>query len=417
MKRLLSVCLSLCIMVSVFVSFDITASAKTTMKKTTVTVSNTSSGVNLSWKKVSGAKSYKVYRKAPGAKKYSAVKSTNNKTVKYLDKKVSVGKKYSYQVVAVKGKTKTTSKAKSIVRLLAPKNVKVQGYASKTDCTLKGSKADYVFDTVYYFSSKLGVKITWNKSKGANKYDIYRKVDDSKKYRKIKTVGNISTYIDRDDFVNVVNLSYKVVARKNNSASDYSTTRKICYVEPSHIFTYSLSDELLVSWTQVAGCDGYRLYRSLTGKAGSYSYIGKYTTKDYKHEDKNVELGKTYYYKLVAYKGSSNSVALTRKEKYEPVMTVNLNVGDTSDSVQKQFKKTLAKINIDLKKNMSDLYQEVTFDKLMEAVRIEPKDENVATVSKDYIITAVSQGTIKAPIIQKLGNFELEKGFILINVN
>ena len=88
MKRLLSICLSLCIMVSVFVSFDITASAKTTLKKTTVSVSNTSSGVNVSWKKVSGAKSYKVYRKASGAKKYSVVKKTNSKTVKYLDKKV-----------------------------------------------------------------------------------------------------------------------------------------------------------------------------------------------------------------------------------------------------------------------------------------------------------------------------------------
>ena len=95
MKRLLSICLSLCIMVSVFVSFDITASAKTTMKKTTVSVSNISSGVNVSWKKVSGAKSYKVYRKASGAKKYSVVKKTNSKTVKYLDKKVSAGKTYS----------------------------------------------------------------------------------------------------------------------------------------------------------------------------------------------------------------------------------------------------------------------------------------------------------------------------------
>ena len=417
MKRLLSVCLSLCIMVSVFVSFDITASAKTTMKKTTVSASNISNGINVSWKKVSGAKSYKVYRKAPGAKKYSVVKKTNNKTVKYLDKKVSAGKTYSYQVVAVKGKDYSKSKTKSITRLLAPQNVKVQSYASKTDCTLKGSKADYVFDTVFPVERKIGVKITWNKSKGANKYDIYRKIGNSKKYRKIKTVGNISTYVDNESFFSALNLSYKVVARKNNSASDYSATRKICYVEPAGLMAFSLTDSLKVTWSQVAGCDGYRLYRSLTGKAGSYSFIGKYTTKEYKYEDKNAELGKTYYYKLLAYKGSNNSVGLTIKEKYEPVTTVNLNVGDTSDSVQKQFKKTLAKINKDLKQNMSDLYQEVTFDKIMESVRIESKDEKVATVSKDYIITAVSQGTIKAPIIQKLGNFELEKGFILINVN
>ena len=183
MKRLLSICLSLCIMVSVFVSFDITASAKTTMKKTTVSVSNTSSGVNVSWKKVSGAKSYKVYRKAPGAKKYSAVKSTNNKTVKYLDKKVSAGKTYSYQVVAVKGKETSKSKAKSITRLLAPQNVKVQSYVKNPDCTIdvndilsSGPLDDFDADDDNIY----GVKITWTKSKGANKYDIYRKVGNGK---------------------------------------------------------------------------------------------------------------------------------------------------------------------------------------------------------------------------------------------
>lgn len=57
-----------------------------------------------------------------------------------------------------------------------------------------------------------------------------------------------------------------------------------------HIYLHLLYQ--MVSWTQVAGCDGYKLYRSLTGKAGSYSYIGKYTTKEYKYEEKNAELEK-----------------------------------------------------------------------------------------------------------------------------
>ena len=191
MKRLLSVCLSLCIMVSVFVSFDITASAKTNLKKTTVSASNISNGINVSWKKVSGAKSYKLYRKASGAKKYSVVKKTNSKTVKYLDKKVSAGKTYSYQVVAVKGKETSKSKTKSITRLLAPKNVKVQSYVKNPDCTidvddvLSSGSLDDFDDNIY------GVKITWTKSKGANKYDIYRKVGNGK-LSKIKTTGNVS---------------------------------------------------------------------------------------------------------------------------------------------------------------------------------------------------------------------------------
>ena len=171
MKRLLSVCLSLCIMMSVFVSFDITASAKTNLKKTTVSASNISNGINVSWKKVSGAKSYKVYRKASGAKKYSVVKKTNNKTVKYLDKKVSAGKTYSYQVVAVKGKDYSKSKTKSITRLLAPKNVKVQSYVKnnyyvdKSYIDIDSAKL-FVDDPGEPDNNVMGVKITWTKSKG-----------------------------------------------------------------------------------------------------------------------------------------------------------------------------------------------------------------------------------------------------------
>ena len=65
MKRLLSVCLSLCIMVSVFVSFDITASAKTNLKKTTVSASNISNGINVSWKRFPVQKAINYIEKHP----------------------------------------------------------------------------------------------------------------------------------------------------------------------------------------------------------------------------------------------------------------------------------------------------------------------------------------------------------------
>ena len=43
----------------------------------------------------------------------------------------------------------------------------------------------------------------------------------------------------------------------------------------------------------------YKVYRSTTGKAGSFSYIGKATAKSY--EDKKATVGKTYYYKVIGY--------------------------------------------------------------------------------------------------------------------
>ena len=419
MKRLLSVCLSLCIMMSVFVSFDITASAKTNLKKTTVSASNISNGINVSWKKVSGAKSYKLYRKASGAKKYSVVKKTNNKTVKYLDKKVSAGKTYSYQVVAVKGKDYSKSKTKSITRLLAPKNVKVQSYVKnnyyvdKSYIDIDSAKL-FVDDPGEPDNNVMGVKITWTKSKGANKYDIYRKIVGGK-FEKIKTTGNTSAYVDEDiyyiddDSYKVKKCYYKVVARRSKSTSSSSTVRKITYIDPMKVSTESYASGMFLGWGySVNECiDGYKIYRSTNGKNGKYSLIAKLSKNTLEFTDKNVEFNKTYYYKMVAYKGSLNSVAIITKTQYKPMKTVNVSVGATDDSVKKSFEKAIKR---------SDL-GDTTVDDLKPYLRFTSLNKKIATISRDFVVTGVSKGQVKAKFDLLLDDKSYEAGFILINVN
>ena len=408
MKRLLSVCLSLCIMMSVFVSFDITASAKTNLKKTTVSASNISNGINVSWKKVSGAKSYKVYRKASGAKKYSVVKKTNNKTVKYLDKKVSAGKTYSYQVVAVKGKETSKSKTKSITRLLAPKNVKVQSYVKnnyyvdKSYIDIDSAKL-FVDDPGEPDNNVMGVKITWTKSKGANKYDIYRKVGNGK-LSKIKTTGNVSYFID-ENLYDVKTCYYRVVARRNNSTSAVSATRKITYVEPTDISAMALTKGMYIDWSKNDGCDGYKLYRSTNGKYGNYTLISKLSKNKSSYTDTKVEMNKTYYYKIVTYKGSANSVAMLTKAQYKGVMTVNVNAGATDDSIKKSFEQAI--------KQTGGM---ITFDQLKSVLKITSLDESIATVSDDYVVTGVSAGQVKAKAQVSMLGMNEEIGFVQINV-
>ena len=408
MKRLLSVCLSLCIMMSVFVSFDITASAKTNLKKTTVSASNISNGINVSWKKVSGAKSYKLYRKASGAKKYSVVKKTNNKTVKYLDKKVSAGKTYSYQVVAVKGKETSKSKTKSITRLLAPKNVKVQSYVKnnyyvdKSYIDIDSAKL-FVDDPGEPDNNVMGVKITWTKSKGANKYDIYRKVGNGK-LSKIKTTGNTSYFVD-ENLYDVKTCYYRVVARRNNSTSAVSATRKITYVEPTDISAMALTKGMYIDWSKNDGCDGYKLYRSTNGKYGNYTLISKLSKNKSSYTDTKVEMNKTYYYKIVTYKGSANSVAMLTKAQYKGVMTVNVNAGATDDSIKKSFEQAI--------KQTGGM---ITFDQLKSVLKITSLDESIATVSDDYVVTGVSAGQVKAKAQVSMLGMNEEIGFVQINV-
>ena len=392
MKRLLSVCLSLCIIVSVFVSFDITASAKTNLKKTTVSASNISNGINVSWKKVSGAKSYKVYRKAPGAKKYSVVKKTNNKTVKYLDKKVSAGKTYSYQVVAVKGKETSKSKAKSITRLLAPKNLKIQSYASKTDCTI-----DYnaILNGKYDDDFPIfGVKVTWSKSSYANKYDIYRKQNKGK-FEKLDTVGNRNSYIDMDALSGLT-YQYKVVARKNSSQSASTISRSMVYLSPATIVASPITSGMRIAWESVEEGSGYKLYRSPNGKNGTYSLIGNFSKNKNTYVDKSAnQLGKTYYYKIVVYKG---------------LKTVNVKAGSTDDSIKKSIEQFLKEYN-------KDAFEKITFKDVQKAIKITSLNSSVAKVSSDYVITGVTAGkTVKAKIQATDGKITEEVSFILINV-
>ena len=57
--------------------------------------------------------------------------------------------------------------------------------------------------------------------------------------------------------------------------------------------------EIKLTWDAVVGVTGYEVYRS-TEKLGTYSLIGSTTTKEI--VSKNLEAGKSYFYKVRAYK-------------------------------------------------------------------------------------------------------------------
>ena len=80
---------------------DIICSAKTPSKPV-ITVKNTGSKtIKVSWKKVSGANGYEVYRKAGSSAKYSIVQTvTSGNILSYTNKKLTKNSKYYYKVRA-----------------------------------------------------------------------------------------------------------------------------------------------------------------------------------------------------------------------------------------------------------------------------------------------------------------------------
>lgn len=280
-----------------------------------VTVKNDAKGVKISWKKADGAQKYVVSRKeGKGAYKTLGTVAAGGKLA-YTDKSAKAGKKYTYSVKSVNGYA-TASSEKSIVRLKAPTAVKVK------------QNADYGRN-----------KITYKKSKGAKKYEIYRaKVSGSKtgKFKKLGSTKKVS-YTDWG-LKSGVTYKYKVRAINGSSKSVFSkATKKISYMEQVYASARMNEkyDGVWVEWLPTEGAKGYKVYRA-EGKDGKFKLLTKGTkfskhkndfgTSQYYYNDKNVKKGTAYRYYVIAYNGkieskySDDYVATVLYNEYDMIM-------------------------------------------------------------------------------------------------
>lgn len=159
--------------------------------------STTTATVKLSWKKVTGAESYKVYYSTNG-KKWKSVKATKN-TVTV--NKLTSGKNYQFKVKAVAGKytgatssvVKTATKVKKVTLSSVKSAKKTQ--ATVTWKTVSGANG-YVVE--YSTSKKFKNKKTVTVKKGTTKKTTLKKLKSGKKYyvrvKAYKTVNGKAVY-------------------------------------------------------------------------------------------------------------------------------------------------------------------------------------------------------------------------------
>lgn len=155
------------------------------------------------------------------------------------------------------------------------------------------------------------IKISWGKVKGASGYSIDQYDGSTKKWSKEKYVedgGNRSWYIAKN-LKTGTKYSYRVKAYKYvgnlDITGDYKTTvsatpRLSCsaIIKGSKVGSSSLK----ITWKKIPGASGYVIYKG-TSKGGKYTLVTtakKGSTSTY--TDKNVKKGKTYYYKVGAYR-------------------------------------------------------------------------------------------------------------------
>ena len=254
-------------------------SAKTSLKTPKITkAESVNGGVKISWGKVNGAVKYRVYYK--GSKGWTRLADTTSTA--YTDKAVSSGKNYTYTVRCISADAKRftsgyDSKGKTVKYIATPEISKLE-------------------------SVNGGVKISWNKSNGAEKYRIYYK--GSKGWTRMVDTTSTS-YIDKD-VSSGKNYTYTVRCISTDAkrfTSGYNGKGKsIKYVAAPKISkTEATYNSVKISWGKVNGAEKYRVY---VKNDKSWTRIADTTSTTF--TDNNVNAEKTYTYTVRCINSSAN---------------------------------------------------------------------------------------------------------------
>ena len=169
-------------------------SGKTTVTTLTMGHSATSGKPQLTWKAVSGAASYKVYRATTKNGAYSVINTT--KALTYTNVGAALGTTYYYKVEALNAAGKSLGFSAIVEGKVAP--VLAVGYSS-----VSGKP-----------------QLTWKAVPGATEYQVYRSTQQNSGYTKINTTTSTS-YVNTGAKANTT-YYYRIVAVKGTSVSDFS---------------------------------------------------------------------------------------------------------------------------------------------------------------------------------------------------
>ena len=145
----------------------------------------------------------------------------------------------------------------------------------------------------------------------ADGYMIYQKQGSGKK-KIVKTVGKNTFSYNAKKLKAGTKYTYSVYAYKKSGSSKITGKgkSKAFVTKPSKVKsvkTTAKSKACKISWKKVSGASGYQVYMA-TSKKGKYKKIGD--TKKLNLTKKSLKKGKTYYFKVRAYK------TLNKKKTY-----------------------------------------------------------------------------------------------------
>ena len=174
--------------------------------------------------------------------------------------------------------------------------------------TIPTSEVEKVDQFKVLRSGATSLVLSWEKTSGADGYELYRATSENGKYVKVKTIsdGNILTN-SSTGLQSSTSYYYKIRAYKTIDGKkiygDYSLLKATTNpAKPTGIKVInSTQNALRIGWNKVDKANGYEVFRS-TSENGKYARVKTITDNNtVQSASPNLESGKTYYYRVKAY--------------------------------------------------------------------------------------------------------------------
>ena len=314
--------------------------------------------VEFTWSKVEGATGYKIYYKKASASSYTTIGRVTGTSYKLAD--LADNTKYTFKVIAyqnvngvncynagktcsVTTKVPTTNFKASLSSTLYTYdgNVKTPSVTVKdangntlvkdTDYTVTYPSSrtaigkytvTITYKGKYYGSTKLtytigpknpstfkaalyghdDVQLTWSAVSGAAGYKVYYKKSGDSSYTTVGTTTATSYKIP--NLADGAKYTFKVITYQKVSGNNCYNAGKTCELtmlkKVPGIAVAKSSSSVKVSWTDIAGQSGYQISQA-TAKDGT-TIVATFATTSGTSKVVTATKGKTYYYKVRAYK-------------------------------------------------------------------------------------------------------------------
>lgn len=241
-------------------------------------------GIRITWNPIGNVNGYSIYRRNLNDSAWVKVASAESDAVSYLDTTVASGGEYVYAVCPY---------------ISTSESVKVESAPIYFIKAPTGAVTENVID---------GIKITWDASNGAYKYEVMR-VTEEGEYIHLADVTNEDglEYLDTDvQFAQTYTYAVKAVSYKGESLIGDNTV-SIMRIGAMGGATPEIAEGgIKVSWDAVDGATGYAVYRNVDGV---WSQVG--TVDEDFYIDENVESGKTYAYAVAVIINESRGILNT----------------------------------------------------------------------------------------------------------